>query len=90
MTLQMGDLCGGEKYAHLPRAISDGGTHQRTYEVGDIAYRPPGPDLAIFYRHDGQSIPGPDIVVIGKVDTGVDVLATYDSSVEATVTQADG
>jgi hypothetical protein len=30
--------------------------------------------LAIFYRHDGQSIPSPGIIVIGKIESGVDAL----------------
>jgi hypothetical protein len=30
--------------------------------------------VAIFYRHDGQSIPSPGIIVIGKVDSGVETL----------------
>ena len=31
----------------------------RTYQVGDVVYGPPGPDVAVFYRHDGQKIPAP-------------------------------
>ncbi len=34
-----------------------------------IAYWPPGPDVAVFYRHDGQSIPEPGIVVLGRVES---------------------
>ena len=73
LTLTMNDLFRREKYAHLPRAISEGGKRTHTYEVGDIAYWPPGPDVAIFYRHDGQRIPQPGIVVLGRIDSGVDV-----------------
>ena len=43
-----------------------------TYEVGEIAYWSPGPDIAIFYRNDGEKIPNPGIIVIGKSDSGVD------------------
>ena len=74
LTLTLNDLFCREKYAHLPRAISEGGKRTRTYEVGDIAYWPPGPDVAIFYRHDGRQIPDPGIVMIGKVDSGVSAL----------------
>ena len=70
LTLTMNDLFGREKFAHLPRAISTEGTH--TYEVGDIAYWSPGPDVAIYYQHDGEKIPNPGIIVIGKLDSGVD------------------
>jgi len=37
-------------------------------------YWSPGPDVAIFYRHDGQAIPDPGIIVIGSVDSGVEAL----------------
>ncbi len=30
--------------------------------------------MALFYRHDGQEIPGPGIIVIGKIDSGVEAL----------------
>jgi hypothetical protein len=74
LTLTMNDLFRREKFAHLPRPISEGDKRTHTYEVGDIAYWPPGPDVAIFYRHDGQRIPDPGIVMIGKVDSGVAAL----------------
>lgn len=74
LTLTMNDLFRREKFAHLPRAISNEGKRTHTYEVGDVAYWPPGPDLAIFYRHDGQEIPDPGIIVIGKIDSGVEAL----------------
>ena len=72
LTLTMNDLFRREKFAHLPRAISTEGKRTHTYEVGDVAYWPPGPDVAIFYRHDGQEIPDPGIIVIGKIDSGVE------------------
>ena len=53
LTLTMSDLFGREKFGHLPRAISDGGKRTRTYEIGDVVYWSPGPDVAMFYRHDG-------------------------------------
>ena len=75
LTLTMSDLFGREKFGHLPRAISEGGKRTRTYEVGDVIYWSPGPDVAIYYRHDGQPIPSPGIIVIGKMDSGVEALA---------------
>ena len=74
LTLTMNDLFGREKFAHLPRAISTEGKRTHTYEVGDIAYWSPGPDVAIYYQHDGEKIPNPGIIVIGKIDSGVAVL----------------
>jgi hypothetical protein len=74
LTLTMNDLFRREKFAHLPRAISEEGKQTHTYEVGQVVYWSPGPDVAIFYRHDGEKIPNPGIIVIGKVDSGVAAL----------------
>jgi hypothetical protein len=67
LTLTMNDLFRREKYAHLPRAISQEGKRTHTYESGDVAYWSPANDVAIFYHHDGQQIPEPGIIVIGKI-----------------------
>src|SRR5436309_2811814 len=50
LTLTMNDLFRREKYGHLPRPISEEGRRAHTYEVGQIAYWAPGPDVAIYYR----------------------------------------
>ena len=73
LTLTMNDLFGREKFAHLPRAISTEAKRTHTYEIGDIAYWSPGPDIAIYYQRDGEKIPNPGIIVIGKLDSGMDV-----------------
>ena len=74
LTLTMNDLFRREKFAHLPRAISEGGPRKKTYEVGEVIYWSPGPDVAIFYRHDGQSIASPGIIVMGKIASDVKAL----------------
>ena len=74
LTLTMRDLFGREKFGHLPRAISDSGERTHSYQVGEIAYWSPGPDIAVFYRHDGQTIPAPGLIIIGKVESGVETL----------------
>jgi len=84
LTLTMNDLFGREKFGHLSRAISEGGKRTRTYEVGDVIYWAPGPDVAMFYRHDGQSIPSPGIIVMGKIDSGVEAL-NVPGSVKVTI-----
>ena len=71
LTLTMNDLFKREKFGHLPRAISTDGKHTHAYALGEIAYWPPGPDVAVFYRHDGEAIPDPGIIVIGKVTSGL-------------------
>jgi hypothetical protein len=63
LTLRMNDLFKREKFGSLPRAISTAGKATRQYALGEIAYWPPGPDFAVFYRHDGEAIPEPGIIV---------------------------
>jgi hypothetical protein len=70
----MDDLFGREKYVRLPRGISDGGEHTHTYEIGQLACWLPGPHLNIYYHNDGRRIPDPGVIIIGKVDAGVEAL----------------
>jgi hypothetical protein len=84
LTLTMNDLFGREKFAHLPRAISEERERTKTYEVGDIIYWSPGLDVAIFYRHDGQEIPDPGIIAIGKIAAGVEAFKVP-GSVDVTI-----
>ena len=74
LTLTMNDSFHREKFGHLPRAISTGGRRTHTYAVGEIAYWAPGPDVALYYRDDGEEIPNPGIIVIGRIDSGVEAL----------------
>ena len=74
LTLTMNDMFRREKFGHLPRPISTGGKRTHTYAVGEIAYWAPGPDVAVYYRDDGEEIPNPGIIVIGRMDSGVEVL----------------
>jgi hypothetical protein len=75
LTLKMNDLFRREKYGRLPRPISEEGKRTHSYEIGDIAYWPPSSDLAVYYRHDGESIPEPGIIVLGRIDSGVETFA---------------
>jgi hypothetical protein len=68
VTLNMHDHLRREKAGSLPRAIASG-RPQSTYRVGDVGYWSPSNDLAIYYDHDGQTIPSPGIVMIGTVDS---------------------
>ena len=74
ITLPMNDLFRREKFAHLPPAISEQGKRTHDYAVGTIGYWPPGPDVAIFYRQDGERIPDPGLIVLGKIKAGVEAL----------------
>jgi hypothetical protein len=84
LTLTMNDLFGREKFGHLPRAISDSGERTHSYQVGEIVYWSPGPDIAVFYRHDGQTIPAPGLIIIGEVESGVETL-NVPGSLEVTI-----
>ena len=88
LTLTMNDLFRREKFAHLPRPISEEGKRTHTYEVGQVVYWSPGPDVAIFYRNDGEKIPNPGIIVIGKIDSGVAALDVA-GSVKVTIELQD-
>lgn len=79
LTLKMNDLFEREKYGHLPRKLSNDARHTHEYALGDIAYWPPGPDVAVFYRHDGEAIPDPGIIVLGRVTSGLKALRGRDS-----------
>jgi hypothetical protein len=84
LTLTMNDLFGREKFAHLPRTLAEGGQRTRTYEVGEVAYWSPNRDVAIFYRQDGPEIPDPGLIVMGKIDAGVESL-NVPGSVKVTI-----
>jgi hypothetical protein len=87
LTLAMNDLFRREKFATLPRAISEQGKRTHGYAVGIIGYWPPGPDVAIFYRQDGERIPDPGLIVLGKIKTGVEALAVL-GAIRATMERA--
>ena len=75
LTLTMNDLFKREKFGHLPRALAGDGEGARTYEAGQVVYWPPGPDVAVCYRHDGRTIPAPGITVLAKIDSGVEAFS---------------
>jgi hypothetical protein len=67
--LTMHDLFGREKYGALSKPISTAGKRSFNYEVGDIGYWSPGHDLAIYYKDDGESIPNPGIIILGRINS---------------------
>lgn len=89
LRLHMNDLFQREKYGRLPRSLAAGGKPRSSYEIGNIVYWSPGPDIAIFYDHDGQSIPAPGIVILGQIDSGADAFKTYDGTVDITIEAVD-
>jgi hypothetical protein len=89
LTLQMNDLFKREKVGRLPRSLTAGGKPQSSYEIGNIAYWSPGPTVAVFYDHDGQSIPAPGIVILGEINSGADAFKKYDGTVDVTIEAVD-
>ena len=84
LTLTLNDLYKREKFGHLPKALSTEAKRSHTYALGDIAYWSPGPDIAVFYRHDGERIPEPGLIIIGKMGADVDALNVV-GSVKVTI-----
>ena len=77
LALAMNDLFRREKFATLPRAISEQG--KRTL------WGPGRPDrVAIFYRQDGERIPDPTLIVVGKIKSGVEAFAVP-GAIKATI-----
>lgn len=87
ITVSTDDLFGREKYASLPRSISQGGPRLSRYDVGDIGYWSPGNDVAVFYKQDGSKIPDPGIIPIGKIDSGIEIFNTP-GSLKVTIERA--
>ncbi len=85
VTIRMADYYNRIKYSYFDAPISQDGSKQLEYEVGDIAYWLEGNELLIYYDHDHKPMCS-DIIVIGKVQSGVEKLAEYSGSVEITFT----
>src|ERR1700739_4287668 len=75
LTLRMNDLFNREKFGHLPRTLSATGRSTHRHAVGKIVYWPADPDIAVFYRDDGESTPDPGVIGIGKVTSGIEAFA---------------
>ena len=59
LTLAMNDLFRREKFAPLPRAISEQGKRTHDYAVGTIGYWPPGPAWPSSIGTTGSEYPIP-------------------------------
>jgi hypothetical protein len=88
VTLRMDDHLRREKTGVLPRGLSKEASGSPRYELADLGYWPPRGTFVIFYRQDGLSIPSPGIVLLGKVNAGVEIF-DHPGSVEVTVERLD-
>ena len=73
LTIAMDDHLRREKTGVIPKPLSERTAGNRTYDRGDLGYWRPRNTFVIFYRQDGLEIPGPGIVLLGKVDSRVEV-----------------
>jgi len=87
LSMSMKDLFGREKYGDLPKALSENGPRKNTYEVGEIAYWSPDHQFAVYYNQDGESIPSPGVILIAKIDAGVEAF-NVPGSVKVTIAVA--
>jgi hypothetical protein len=89
VTVPMGDLFGREKPGPLPRALTGDVEPVFTYRIGQIAYWPPSHDIFVVYEGDGLQVPGPGLVPLGTVDTGLDVIAAAGDDFDMTIAVLD-
>lgn len=89
VTVEMRDHLAREKAGQLPRALSADAPHQYDYAVGDVSYWPPSHDLAIFYADDGQAIPSPGLTPLGRIESGLDVIASAGRLFRLTIERAE-
>ena len=73
LTIEMDDHMRREKTGIIPKRLSDRTPGSRTYDKGDLGYWRPRNTFVIFYRQDGHDIPGPGIVLLGRLDSGAEV-----------------
>jgi hypothetical protein len=84
VTVTMHEFRNREKYGRLPRPLVRGGMETHAYEVGDVIYSPARSNLAFFYAADirGTDVP---IIVIGKIDSGLEAFESIRGTIEAKV-----
>jgi hypothetical protein len=82
MTVKASDYVSREKYWHLPRALAARNERQNEYERGDLGFWIPNNDMALFYNHDGSTLPTPGLIVIAKIISGLEIFNSYPGSVE--------
>ena len=84
VTVTMHEFRNREKYGRLPRTLVRGGIETNAYEVGDVVYSPVRSNLAFFYATDirGTDVP---VIVIGKIDSGLEAFETIRGTIEARV-----
>lgn len=77
---QLEDHSGFAKGMRLPRILFAGEETTRRYAVGDLAYWPEGPGLAVFYQHtlDETIVP---VIPLGRAEEGAAALGQASGAV---------
>jgi hypothetical protein len=89
MTARASDYISREKYWHLPRALAAKSERENEYERGDLGFWIPNNDMALFYNHDGSTLPTPGLIVIASISSGLEVFNRYPGSVELKIELAE-
>lgn len=90
VTVQMSDMLERELYGSLPQPLPAPGSDRQTdYQAGQLVYWPPGPGLAVYYKHAGPPVPGPGMVVLGTIDENLDAFTGLDGTAQVTIARAD-
>jgi hypothetical protein len=89
MTARASDYISREKYWHLPRALAARSERENEYERGDLGFWIPNNDMALFYNHDGSTLPTPGLIVIASISSGLEVFNRFPGSVELKIELAE-
>lgn len=73
LSIRMRDHLRREKTGPIPGPLSERTMGSPNYQAGDLGFWRPGGNFVIFYRQDGLAIPPPGIVILGRVDSGVEL-----------------
>ncbi|KND27138.1 hypothetical protein IQ60_27860 [Streptomyces europaeiscabiei] len=86
VTVEMSDMLERELYGALPEPLPVAEKNRQTdYQAGQLVYWPPGPGLAVYYKHAGPPVPAPGMVVLGTIDGGLDAFTGHDGTAKVTI-----
>ncbi|MEU5655084.1 cyclophilin-like fold protein [Streptomyces sp. NPDC047737] len=89
VTVEMSDMLERELYGSLAEPLPTAARDRQTdYQSGQLVYWPPGPGLAVYYKHAGPPVPTPGMVVLGTIDDGLDAFTGHDGTAEVTIDRA--
>lgn len=88
LTLDFEDFNGAEKISYLPEELpTQGEPDGCDPEIGDLCLYAPWGNLCIFYQDSGYS---GSLIPLGRIESGLDIIAGLDSNFSATLEKKDG